>query len=465
MSETPEQTTTGTDLVPRAQAHLASPTTPPREWAVMVQQAEFLAKSDIIPKAFRFKPANIVAAALAGRAYNWDVMTAMLNGHVIEGRYGVSPEAQLGLIRQAGHSVTKADAVKGESVTARGRRADTGDTAEVTWTMADAKAANLHNKDNWKHYPDAMLWARAVSALATQLFSDVTLGLARYTDEEIEGEWEGDAIDVVMPREAPPVGWESWDECDEEHDAYLERWRAAPEEAQQAVLAFTREHESFRRPMTRAQLNALDAKLVQAAENVSDESGLGAGGTIPTGHSEDDVSAATPVVDPAPVAAEASSPDEAIEDAVVVGEEAEAPAATAAPAPAPSPAADPAPGELASPGEVTRMATLVSQWFLPAERDQARHAVATIVSNGRTASTRQLRGDEAREGIKVVKAMQAGTLVFGVVKDDDSVDDLGAYGVPPEGSVPTLLASAPEGQTTEAGEKLLDALEAFLGAS
>jgi hypothetical protein len=56
-----------------------------------------------------------------------------------------------------------------------------------TWTLAMAERAGLANKQNWKRYPEAMLWARAVSQLCRMLFADCFAG-ATYTTEELGAE-------------------------------------------------------------------------------------------------------------------------------------------------------------------------------------------------------------------------------------------------------------------------------------
>jgi len=78
---------------------------PANEWVLLSKQAEFLAKADILPRAYRGKPANIIAAALTGRTHGWDLMMAIRLGHVIDGVWGMKPEAMLGLVRAAGHHV------------------------------------------------------------------------------------------------------------------------------------------------------------------------------------------------------------------------------------------------------------------------------------------------------------------------------------------------------------------------
>ena len=161
------------DLIPMSEA---------ATFDLIMRQSEILAQSTIIPSAYRRKGADIVAAGLAGRAYGWDVMTSMRQFHVIEGTASLRPESMLGLVRQAGHSVTVE--VHPDGAVAHGTRADTGDEHSASFTMDDAGAAGLADKRNWKQYRDAMLTWRAVAKLCRVLFPDVVLG-AGYVPEEL----------------------------------------------------------------------------------------------------------------------------------------------------------------------------------------------------------------------------------------------------------------------------------------
>lgn len=169
---------------------------------LVTRQAEVYAQSSIIPAAYRRKPADIIAAAMAGGAYGWDAMTSLRQFHVIEGMASLRPEAMLGLVRQSGHSV-QVD-IDGDAAVATGKRHDTGDTHTARFSMADAQAAGLAGKKNWKQYRDAMLTWRAVSALCRVLFPDVVLG-AGYVPEEFgadvneKGEPVGEAFIVNDP--------------------------------------------------------------------------------------------------------------------------------------------------------------------------------------------------------------------------------------------------------------------------
>ena len=164
---------------------------------LIMRQSEILAQSTIIPAAYRRKGADIVAAGLAGRTYGWDGMTSMRQFHVIEGTASLRPESMLGLVRQAGHSVTVE--VRPEGAVAHGTRADTGDEHSASFTMDDAGAAGLADKRNWKQYRDAMLTWRAVAKLCRVLFPDVVLG-AGYVTEELGADVtaEGELVEAEV---------------------------------------------------------------------------------------------------------------------------------------------------------------------------------------------------------------------------------------------------------------------------
>ena len=154
------------------------------ELEVIIRQSEILATSSIIPKDFKGNTGNIVSAALLGRSFGWDAMTSMRMFTVIQGVASIKPEAQLALIRQAGHNVEFVIHDDGKGVTATGTRADNGDIGSASFTLADAERAGLLRNGTWKSYPLDMCTWRAATRLARQLFSDVVLG-AGYTPEEI----------------------------------------------------------------------------------------------------------------------------------------------------------------------------------------------------------------------------------------------------------------------------------------
>lgn len=171
------------------------------EWNTMSQMAAVLSKSQLVPKQYRGAPENIILATMAGRQWGWDPSMSMRSFHIIEGTPSLKPEIMLALVRKAGHKVSGEATPTGATVT--GERRDTGETMTVTFTIEQAKTAQLLSKDNWRHYPADMCWARAMSALCRRLFGDVVLGSGYTPDELVEG-IEGGVIDV-QPYEDPDL--------------------------------------------------------------------------------------------------------------------------------------------------------------------------------------------------------------------------------------------------------------------
>ena len=108
-----------------------------------------------------------------------------LNGglYFVQGKVGMSSEMMASLIRQAGHSIVKDDKSNNTICILKGKRADNGDTWTITFSMEDAKRAGIA-KMMYDKYPAIMLYNRAMSMLARQLFPDVIKG-AGYTHEEL----------------------------------------------------------------------------------------------------------------------------------------------------------------------------------------------------------------------------------------------------------------------------------------
>lgn len=154
-----------------------------------------ISKTDFVPRTLRGNEAAILACVLTGRALGLDPMHALRAIHIVDGKPTLSAELMVTLARRAGHSIE--GNFNPESVTVTGKRGDNQDTMAVTWTSEMAQRAGLVNKDNWKKYPEAMLWARAVSQLCRMLFADVLFGVS-YTPEEL-----GERGDVPLPEEGP----------------------------------------------------------------------------------------------------------------------------------------------------------------------------------------------------------------------------------------------------------------------
>ena len=152
-----------------------------RQWVELMQPAIELAKAvagtDFVPKAMRDNPAAITAAVLYGDEVGLGPMQSLARISVIDGRPSLAAEAQRALILAAGHELWTEESTI-TRCTIAGRRRDSDQTSRVTWTMDDAKRANLAGKPNWRTYPRQMLLARASAELARAVFADAIGGLA-----------------------------------------------------------------------------------------------------------------------------------------------------------------------------------------------------------------------------------------------------------------------------------------------
>lgn len=76
---------------------------------------------------------------------------------------------------------------------------------EASFTMEEAKAAGLTNKDNWKKYPSDMLFARAISRGARRFAPGIFGGAPVYTPDEmgVDMDEEGYTVVNVTPPTPP----------------------------------------------------------------------------------------------------------------------------------------------------------------------------------------------------------------------------------------------------------------------
>lgn len=194
-----------TDLVPRDTPLMTRPSiVNPDEWAMLAQIANTISNTEFVPRGLRGNKAATMACLLYGREQGIGPMTALKEVSMVDGSPTMSAALMAAKIRAAGHSLQRReqrdDTGKLVATSAVGKRGDNGDEDTFTFSLEMAARAGLANKNNWKQYPEAMMWARAVSQLARTLFSDVFIGSV-YTAEELgaaETDESGQVIDGVV---------------------------------------------------------------------------------------------------------------------------------------------------------------------------------------------------------------------------------------------------------------------------
>lgn len=142
-----------------------------------------------VPKHLLGDENSIAAAILTGLELGLGPMEAMRSIDVIEGRPSMSAELMLARAIRAGVKVKWLTASSDKTRQAL-RLTREGETHEHEFTAAEAQAAQLTGKDNWKKYMPAMLRARCISG-AMRAFCPDVLGSGVYTPDELDSAPQG----------------------------------------------------------------------------------------------------------------------------------------------------------------------------------------------------------------------------------------------------------------------------------
>lgn len=156
----------------------------PKEWEAITAIAVRMSGTAFVPESYRGNPDSVAAAILTGREMGIGPMQSLRDIHMIDGRPAFSAQLMLSRMRSGGVVILESSATA-ERAYIKARRSDTGETGEFEFTKADAEAAGLLGKKNWRQWPSDMMWARAVGRMARRFGSDLLGGLV-YAKEELE---------------------------------------------------------------------------------------------------------------------------------------------------------------------------------------------------------------------------------------------------------------------------------------
>ncbi len=170
--------------------------------------AKQIHRSALLPAALRGKEADVLVTILAGRELGMAPMVALRSIHVVQGKPVLSADSLVGVAQASGQCsyfrcVESTDQIATYETQRRGDQ-----PVQRSFTIADARRANLVNKDNWKKYPAAMLRARCKADLARDVYPDAVAGV--YTPDEGEdfgapaAEADVDNVIDIVPQPEPP---------------------------------------------------------------------------------------------------------------------------------------------------------------------------------------------------------------------------------------------------------------------
>jgi hypothetical protein len=155
----------------------------------MIFMAKQLSEAEgFVPAHFFRQPSKILAAMLYGRDLGITPTNALQHIIVIDGKATADAQLMGMLVRRAGHRLE--DLTTDQSSTVTITRGDDASVHKFTFSMQDAQRAGLLRQASaWQKYPQAMLYARALSGAARKAAQDALMGCA-YTPEELDGALE-----------------------------------------------------------------------------------------------------------------------------------------------------------------------------------------------------------------------------------------------------------------------------------
>jgi hypothetical protein len=162
------------------------------QWGAAARSAYELAtglcKTQFVPENFRGKPQEAMAAIIAGAEVGLSPMQALQSTFVIGGRPAYYARTMVALTQSHGHEVWTKELTPTRAVVC-GRRKDSDNTETVTVTLEQARKAGWTRNKKYDTEPEAMLYARAASAVCRRIAADALLGIP-YSAEELADEAE-----------------------------------------------------------------------------------------------------------------------------------------------------------------------------------------------------------------------------------------------------------------------------------
>ena len=152
-------------------------------FVAMKEQATMLVNSGFLPKAIKTAE-QAIAIAIKGVEVGIPMMQSFSQINVIEGKPTISAEGMNFLIRKNCPQAIL-DIIERTNEACKIRASRPNHTPhEFTFTIEDAKKAQLMANPSWQKYPKNMLFARCMSDVARTMFPDCIGGIS-YTPEEL----------------------------------------------------------------------------------------------------------------------------------------------------------------------------------------------------------------------------------------------------------------------------------------
>lgn len=196
-----------TDPHPHQLAHRAAAALPSSgEWATMLEMARVLVPTQFLPSSIK-TPEQAVTVMLKARELGIPPLYGLSNIVIVQGRPTCSAELMLALIyRDQGDAAVVVEESTPEICRVSYRRRGWDRARSFAFGIEDARRAKLAGKETWAQYPQAMLRARCISAVARLAFPDSIAGM--YLPEELGAAVQvgADGAVEVAPEPEPAPG-------------------------------------------------------------------------------------------------------------------------------------------------------------------------------------------------------------------------------------------------------------------
>ncbi len=156
----------------------------PRTLAEVIDLAERLSKSTLLPDALKGKVPDVLMQIMAGQELGLYSMASLRSFNIISGKPVMTADAMVAVVLGSGKAEYFRRLGEGTATSVTYVTKRRGEPEQkCTWTLEMAKQAALYQKDNWRTFPRAMLASRAKSELARDVYPDVLAGC--FTVDEI----------------------------------------------------------------------------------------------------------------------------------------------------------------------------------------------------------------------------------------------------------------------------------------
>jgi len=245
----------------------------PQNFDQLVQFAQCLANSHLVPINYRGKPDDCLVALQFGAVMGIHPMQALQNIAVINGRPSLWGDAVLALVRASPLCESIIEKREGDTAICIVKRR--GEPAQQrTFSKIDAQRAGLWNKKGpWQEYPARMLQMRARSFALRDVFPDVLFGMEIAEEVQDIPLSKPTAVAEAIIEE---VSDDALPDCPQERlDSHLNKYRQLIESGKQTA------HSIISLLSTKYRLSAAQKEHIIALETSEDNSPMPT--TEPTG--------------------------------------------------------------------------------------------------------------------------------------------------------------------------------------